>query len=37
MNLLDGVEIASKVSLKLKPKQRLTILTPGGGGWGEEY
>ncbi len=34
LNLLDGVELASKVSLPVKVGQRLVIKTPGGGGWG---
>jgi N-methylhydantoinase B len=34
-NLLDGTEIAGKATGELRPGQRLTIETPGGGGYGE--
>ncbi len=34
INLLDGVEVPSKVSMSIKAGQRLLIKTPGGGGWG---
>jgi N-methylhydantoinase B len=33
-NLLDGTELTAKVSLEVEAGQRLTIETPGGGGWG---
>jgi N-methylhydantoinase B len=33
-NLLDGLELPGKISLELEAGQRLTIETPGGGGWG---
>jgi N-methylhydantoinase B len=34
-NLLDGAELPGKVSLEIEAGQRLTIETPGGGGWGD--
>jgi len=34
-NLLDGIEVDGKVHLMVQPGQRLTIQTPGGGGFGE--
>jgi N-methylhydantoinase B len=33
-NLLDGTELPGKVSLEVAAGQRLTLETPGGGGWG---
>jgi N-methylhydantoinase B len=33
-NLLDGTALPGKVSLEVAAGQRLTIETPGGGGWG---
>ncbi|RLJ18115.1 5-oxoprolinase [bacterium endosymbiont of Escarpia laminata] len=33
-NLLDGEPLPGKVSLHVEEGQRLTIETPGGGGWG---
>ncbi len=33
-NRLNGTEIPGKVSLAVRPGDRLTIETPGGGGWG---
>ncbi len=33
-NLLDGAELPGKISLEVEAGQRLTIETPGGGGWG---
>ena len=33
-NLLDDKRLPGKVSLRVYPGQRLTIKTPGGGGWG---
>ncbi len=33
-NLLDGCELPPKVCLEVRAGQRLTIETPGGGGWG---
>lgn len=35
-NLLDGKPLPSKVSFTARPGQRLTIETPGGGGWGNK-
>lgn len=32
-NLLNGVELPSKVSLQIEAGDRLTVKTPGGGGW----
>lgn len=34
INRLNGVEIPGKVSLAVQPGDRLSIETPGGGGWG---
>ena len=34
-NLLDGTELPGKVSLEVETGQRLSIETPGGGGWGD--
>jgi N-methylhydantoinase B len=34
VNRLNGAEIPGKVSLSVEPGDRLTIETPGGGGWG---
>lgn len=34
-NLLNGVPLASKAAVALKPGDMLRIETPGGGGWGE--
>jgi N-methylhydantoinase B len=34
VNLLDGQPIPGKVSMRLRAGQRLSIQTPGGGGWG---
>jgi N-methylhydantoinase B len=34
INRLNGAEIPGKVSLAVQPGDRLTIETPGGGGWG---
>ncbi|NOX09601.1 MAG: hydantoinase B/oxoprolinase family protein [Gammaproteobacteria bacterium] len=34
VNLLDGVELPAKVSIKVDKGARLLIETPGGGGWG---
>lgn len=34
-NLLNGVPLASKVSLNVGAGDTLTVETPGGGGWGE--
>ena len=33
-NLLNGKQLPPKVSLQVKPGDRLTIMTPGGGGYG---
>lgn len=35
-NLRDGNKLPSKVSLQIDALERLTIETPGGGGWDEE-
>ncbi len=35
-NLLDGKALSSKVTLHAKRGQRLTLKTPGGGGWGRQ-
>jgi N-methylhydantoinase B len=35
-NSLDGCDLPPKISLHVKPGDRLTIETPGGGGWGPE-
>lgn len=35
-NELDGQLVPGKCQLSIKPGQRLTILTPGGGGWGRQ-
>jgi len=35
VNRLNGSEIPGKVSLAVNPGDRLTIETPGGGGWGQ--
>lgn len=32
-NLLNGVPLPAKVEVQLQPGDRLTLLTPGGGGW----
>jgi N-methylhydantoinase B len=34
VNRLNGAEIPGKVSVPVEPGDRLTIETPGGGGWG---
>lgn len=34
-NLLNGKQIAAKVSLQVQTGDVLTIMTPGGGGWGK--
>ena len=34
VNLLDGQPLPGKVSMRLRAGQRLSIQTPGGGGWG---
>ncbi|MGE5152845.1 MAG: hydantoinase B/oxoprolinase family protein [Bdellovibrio bacteriovorus] len=34
VNRLNGLEIPGKVSVLVEPGDRLTIETPGGGGWG---
>jgi N-methylhydantoinase B len=34
VNLLDGQPLPGKVSMQLRAGQRLSIQTPGGGGWG---
>jgi N-methylhydantoinase B len=36
VNRLNGAPLPGKVSLTLGPGERLTIETPGGGGWGPE-
>ena len=33
-NLLNGEDIGAKLNFQAKPGDRLTISTPGGGGWG---
>lgn len=33
-NLLDGAELPPKVTVEMAPGQCVTIMTPGGGGWG---
>jgi len=35
-NLHDGKVLPMKTSFEIKPGERLTIATPGGGGWGRE-
>lgn len=35
INRLNGSEVSGKVSLAVHPGDRLTIETPGGGGWGQ--
>jgi N-methylhydantoinase B len=32
--LVDGVELPAKTTVELQPGQRVTLLTPGGGGFG---
>jgi N-methylhydantoinase B len=34
VNLLDGQPLPGKISMRLRAGQRLSIQTPGGGGWG---
>jgi len=34
-NCQNGVELPSKVSLQIEAGERLSVETPGGGGWGE--
>lgn len=34
-NRLNGELLDAKISIEVKPEDRLTIATPGGGGWGE--
>jgi N-methylhydantoinase B len=33
-NLLDGVELPAKTTVELRAGQVVTVMTPGGGGWG---
>jgi N-methylhydantoinase B len=33
-NLLDGAEVPAKVTVELRAGQTVTVMTPGGGGWG---
>lgn len=35
VNLIDGREVAAKVTAELAVGQVVTVMTPGGGGWGE--
>jgi len=35
-NLLDGAELPAKVSLQVGCGQTVTLVTPGGGGWGAD-
>lgn len=35
LNLLNGVELKAKTTFEVKAGDRLTIATPGGGGWGK--
>jgi N-methylhydantoinase B len=34
INLVDGEELPAKVTLELEEGQVVTVMTPGGGGWG---
>jgi len=34
-NLLDGRELTAQTRVMLRPTERLTVETPGGGGWGK--
>jgi N-methylhydantoinase B len=35
-NWLNGKKIPAKAELAVRPGDRLTIETPGGGGWGQD-
>jgi N-methylhydantoinase B len=35
VNLVDGIEVPPKHTLEIRPGQTVSVLTPGGGGWGD--
>jgi N-methylhydantoinase B len=35
VNLVDGVEVPPKHTSEIRPGQTVSVLTPGGGGWGD--